>query len=302
MAIISANMTKLFDARIGKAFFDNLKIYADEYKAWCDVMTSGKQYERDAMFGEVPMPNEVGEYENFPEVSFPQGPQRTWTHKKYAFAVIASEECIDDELFPVVVKTAGAMGKAIKHRMNTQGAFDLNMSFIVNTVGASDTADETLCATSHASFGDGAAQANRPATDVTLGVDSLWAGINNFSGLNDREGNPIMQIPKTLIIHPSKERTAIEILESTAVPYYANNEINAVRKKGLSYEVGHYLSSTTAWWIITNEKPIRFYLRRAPTIKAESTQRNDSRTWNMSARLSHGPFDWYGIYGTDGVA
>jgi len=302
MAIISANMEKLFDARIGKAFFDYLKMYGDEYKAWCDVLSSSKQYERDAMFGEVPMPDEVGEYENTPETSFPQGPQRTWTHKKYGFTVIASEECIEDELFPVVVKTAGAMGKAMAHRLNTQGAYDLNMAFTENTVGASDTADETLCATSHASFGDGAAQSNNPSPDITLDVDSLWAGINNFSGLNDREGNPIMQIPQTLIIHPNNERVAIEVLESAQAPYLTTNELNAVRKKGLKYEVGHYLTSTTAWFIITNEKPIRYYMRRKPTVKAESTIRNDSRSWTMTARLSHGPFDWYGIYGTDGVA
>jgi hypothetical protein len=248
------------------------------------------------------MPDELGEYENAPEATFAQGPKRTWTHVKYGFKVTASEEIIEDELFPVVVKAAGKMGIAMKHRFNVAGAYDLNNAFTVSTVGAADTADETLCATAHASFGDGADQANRPATDVTLGVDSFWAGLVNFHGLNDREGNPILKIPKKLIIPGALERRAIEMLESKDVPYLSTNEMNAIRKYGMSYVIGHYLTSTTAWFITTDEKAIRFYIRRPVTIKAESTITNDSRSWVITTRFSHGPFDWYDIYGTDGVA
>lgn len=303
MAIISGQMAKLFDARIGKAFFGNLKLYPEEYAQWCDKRTTKEQYECDAMFGEFPMPNLVGEYENAPETHFSPGPQRTWTPVKYAVTLIASEEIIEDERFPVVVKSAGALGTAMRHRYETQGAYDLNNSFTVSTVGAADTADETLCATAHASFGDGSDQANRPATDVTLGVDSLWAAVVNFHGLNDREDNPIMKIPNKLVFGPTLERRAIEILRSDAgVPYLSTNEMNAIRSKNLGYSIGHYIDSVTAWWVTTAEKSIRFYVRRAPTVKAESTIRNDSRSWTISTRISHGPMDWYDIYGTDGVA
>ncbi|MFA7257679.1 MAG: hypothetical protein WC047_08910, partial [Kiritimatiellales bacterium] len=243
MAILSANMANLFDARINKAFYDYLGKYPEEYTKWCETMGSTKQYEKVSLYGELPMPAALGEYENAPETSFKQGPARTWTHVKYGFTLIASEECLEDELFPVVESAAGKMGTAMKHRIETQGAYDLNNAFVtVNTVGASDTADETLIATSHATFtgAGGAAQANRPSTDVTLGSDSLWAGVTNFAGLKDHEGNPIMAIPKLLVIPAALERTAIEILRSADAPYKSTFETNAIRVKGLDYVIGHY--------------------------------------------------------------
>jgi len=303
MAILSANMANLYDARISKAFYQYLVLHPEEYSKWCDVRSSKKPYEKISLFGELPMPDELGEYENAPETSFQQGPVRTWTHSKYGFTLIASEEALEDELFPVIEETAGSMGKAMKHRIETQGAYDLNSAFTVLTVGAANTADEYLIQRSHATFtgAGGAAQHNAPAADVTLGPDSLWAGADNFAGLKDHQGNPVMAIPKRLIIHPANERTAIEILRSVEVPYKATNEINAIKTRGLDYIVGHYLTSSTAWYLVTDEKPIRFYMRRSPTVKPEKTIRNDSRQWTITCRLSHAPYDWYQIFGTNGA-
>lgn len=303
MAILSANMANLFDARINKAFYDNLGLYPEEYSKWCEVMSSTKQYEKVALFGEFPMPPLLGEYENAAETGYKQGPVRTWTHAKYGDKLIASEECLEDDLFGVVEAKAGKLGVAMKHRIETQGAYDLNYAFTVSTVGASDTADETLIATAHATFtgAGGASQQNRPDTDVTLGADSLWAGVNNFSGLKDREGNPVMAIPKRLIINTANERVAIEILKSVEVPYKSTNETNAIRTRGLDYSIGHYLSATAAWYLVTDQKPIRFYMRRSPTVKPDKNITSDSRFWVITCRLSHAPYDWYQIYGSDGV-
>ena len=299
--LISEAYANLMDANISKAHFNGFKLYPDEYKAWCDVRSSKKDYEQEALFGEVAMPNLVGAGENFPETSFPQGPKRKWTHVKYGHKLVATEELLGDEKFPVLVKTASALGVSMKHRMNTQGAYDLNMSFTNSTVGASDTADETLCDTAHASFGDGEDQANRPAVDITLGVGALWAGINNFSGLEDREGDPIMKIPRKVVINAANERRTIELLQSAKTPQLASNETNAIRNKGLTYEIGHYLTSSTAWWLSTEEKSIIFYVRWPVKITAQNLMSNQSREWYISVRISTGPLDWYDIYGTDGV-
>jgi len=304
MAILSANMANLYDACISKAFYQYLGRHPEEYTKWCETLGSTKQYEKMSLYGELPMPPLLGEYENAPETSFKPGPVRTWTHVKYGYTLIASEEALEDELFPVIEATAGSMGTAMKHRIETQGAYDLNGAFTVLTVGKSDTADEYLIQRNHATFtgAGGSAQHNAPATDVTLGADSLWAGVNNFSTLKDHEGNPAMAIPKLLIIHSANERVANEILKSIEVPYKSTNETNAIRSKGLNFEIGHYLTSETAWFLVTDKKPIRFYMRRSPSVKPDKTIRNDSRSWTITCRLSHAPYDWYQIYGTDGAA
>jgi len=304
MAIISAAMANLYDARISKAFYQYLGLYAEEYSKWCEVKSSSKRYEKVSLYGELPMPGELGEYENATETAFQEGPIRTWTHVKYGYKLIASQEAMEDSLFPVIEQTAGSMGKAMHHRIETQGAYDLNSAFTVYTVGKADTADEYLIQEDHATFtgAGGAAQSNAPATDVTLGADSLWAGVDNFAGLKDHQGNPVMAIPKRLIIPPAYERTAIEILQSVDTPYKSTNEKNAIKSKGLEYFVGHYLTSSTAWYLVTGDKPVRFYMRRPPSVKPDTNTTNDSRSWVITCRLSHAPYDWYQIYGTDGAA
>lgn len=304
MAMLSSAVKNLYDARISKMFYMALVKHPEEYRMWCDQRSSTKQSEKMGEYGELPMPDLVPEYENALETHFQEGPVRTWTHDKYGFTLLASRECIDDDLFNIVERTAQAMGIAMHHRIETQGAYDLNTAFTVSTVGPSDTPSETLIATSHATFtgASGASQSNRSATDLTLGVDSLWDGIDNFGGLCDRQGNPVKVIPRRLIIPHELERTAIEILESKGAPYKSTFEDNAISRKGLTYEVGHYLTSSTAWFLVADEKPIIFFMRQPPKVEPEDTIRNYSRSWSIFARLSHGPRTWYGIYGSDGVA
>lgn len=304
MAMLSSAVKNLYDARISKMFYMSLAQHPEEYKMWCDVRSSSKQYEKMGEYGELAMPDIVAEYENAPETHFQEGPVRTWTHDKYGFTLIASRECIDDDLFNVVERTAQAMGTAVHHRIETEGADDLNNAFTVSTVGPNDTPSETLIATTHATFtgASGSSQSNRSATDLTIGVDSLWTGIYNFQGLTDRQGNPVRVIPKRLIIPALLEKTAIEILQSKGAPYRSTFEDNALKTKGLTYEIGHYLSSDTAWYLVADEKPIIYFMREAPRVLPEDTIRNYSRSWTIFTRLSHGPRTWYGIYGSAGSA
>lgn len=303
MAILSSNVAHLFDARVRKAFYQYLGLYPEEFSKWCETMTSKNQYEKVTLYSELPMPGVVSEYEEFPETAFFEGPIRTWTHVKYGFRLIASEEALEDELFPVIEATAKSMGTAMRHRIETQGAYDLNSAFTVSTVGPSDTASETLIATTHATFtgAGGSSQSNRSSTDATLGADSLWSGVDNFAGLKDHEGNPVMAIPKLVVIPPALERTIIEILKSVEVPYKSTNEINAIRTRGLDYVISHYLDDSTGWYLVTDKKPVRFYMRRSPTVKPDNTISTDSRSWQISCRLSHAPYDWYQVFGSPGV-
>jgi len=300
--IISANMAKLYDANISMVFDKEFKQY-DEYKQFVQNKTSSKQFEEVAMFAEIPMPSKVGELENMPQASFVDGPKRKWTHEKYGFELIASKEAIDDELFPVISNTGSAAGVAMRHRLETQGIHGYDYAFTTSTVGASDTASETLCATTHASFtgSGGGDQSNRPATDITLGTDALWAAIDNFSGLEDREGLPIVKIPKRLLTNAANQRVCREILESVNMPYEMNREKNILSDIGITPVYSHYLTSSTAWFLMTDTPPIIFYIRQGVEIEAESRSSNQSRAWTLSMRISHGPRTWEDVYGTTGA-
>jgi hypothetical protein len=303
MARLTSQFSNLLDARIGKYFYYHLKTWPKEYPQWCQVMTSDQHDERMAGATELGMPSAINENEAFPEAAFVELPSKTFTHQKYGFRVIASQELIDDERWPVLAKTTAAVSRAMTHRLETQGAYDLVNSFTTATL---NSATEYLVQRSHSAIvgSGGAAQHNAPATDVTLGVDSLWAAVTSMTTLDDEAGNPAMIIPDKVVIEANNERTAVEILESEKVAYKATHEVNAIRKKGLTYVIGHYLTSTTAWWLIARQKPIYYFFRWQPRVERDYTVSTQSRAWQISVRVSHGPYDatWRFIYGTDGAA
>ena len=83
----------------------------------------------------------------------------------------------------------------------------------------------------HVCGAGGAPQANRPDTDITLGVDSLWAAIV-FAGLTDREGQPIVKIPRKRMTNAVNKRVCKEILDSMNMPYSMNRKLTCSKVKG----------------------------------------------------------------------
>lgn len=298
--MMTGNKPDLLDARVSKYFFDTVSLWPKEYPSWCNMKKATKNQERIGQSATLPMPDEIGENEAFDEAVFVEGPGQTWDPVKFGFRVLASRELLWDQLHPVLDRVSAAAGKAMAHRLETEGAADLNNAFTVANIN-DDT--EYLIQEDHAAWSGagGGTQSNMPATGITLGVDSLWAGVDNFATLNDEEGNPAMVIPARLFIHSSGKRVAVEILQSEKVAYRATHETNAIRQEGISFKVGHYLSSSTAWFLSSREKSIEFYFWWQPEVEVENTLVTQTRAWQISTRLGHGPYDWKQIYGTDGT-
>jgi hypothetical protein len=307
MAHLTGQFPDLLDTHFKDYAFGALMKWPSEFRQWNDVRTSDLATEYEGGASELPQPGSVGEYAEFPEAQLVEGPQQTWSHTKYGYRVIASEELIEDERFSVLTRTAEACGAAMFHLLETEGIADINNSFTTANVPAGDAGtDEYLCQRSHSAWAgtSGSAQHNGPATDVTLGLDAVWAAVDNFATLNNTQGDPTMKIPAALMIHPNNKRKGKEILQSEDVPFLATNEINAIRQENLSLILMHYASSTTAWWVKTRDNPVRWYFRRTPRIKRDDKTSNESMAWQISTRFSHGPtvMGWMEIYGTDGVA
>ena len=88
--------------------------------------------------------------------------------------------------------------------------------------------------------------ANRPTTHADLSVTSLTAGLTAIEKFTDERGLKRPTKAKTLLIPVDLWNVAEELLGSEYKPYTANNEVNAIVKKDLSYTVNHYLTDTDA--------------------------------------------------------
>jgi hypothetical protein len=104
------------------------------------------------------------------------------------------------------------------------------------------------------------------------------------------------------IIPPQKKWVAREILGSGGVPYKADNEINALIAEDIGWMVGHYLSSTTAWWLTNRQNHDINYLIRDEDMfdmfDDPRTKNAVATAYQRMANAGHG--SWRGVYGSTG--
>jgi hypothetical protein len=97
---------------------------------------------------------------------------------------------------------------------------------------------------------------------------------------------------------------AEELIGSEYKPYTANNEVNALQEKDLTYFVSHYMTDTDAWILLAEKGShmIKFFWR----VKLGNLRRGtdfDSTNLKHLARMrfSAGYSHWMGTYGSQGA-
>lgn len=99
---------------------------------------------------------------------------------------------------------------------------------------------------------DGTTQANKPSTDADLSVTSLTAGVTSVEQYVDERGLKRPTKAVLLYIAVDNWNVAEELLGSEFKPFTANNEINALQKRDLSFFLGHYLTDKICVPYISN--------------------------------------------------
>lgn len=231
------------------------------------------------------------------------GFQKTFVPVRFALKYSVTDEMVKHELYgQVETLEQGLMTSAIDHQ-EVLAANILNGAFgTTNADGYSATGFDglQLCSTSHTRLDGGTALSNRHATDADLGVGSLQAALIAFENSKDERGRPSRIMPKTLIISPEDVFTAEELLSSEYKPGTANNEINAVRKYGLTYMVSHYKTDTDAWFIFGDKTGVKFFWEERP--RSEMWEDKDREV--IYRKVVQGMFvghdSWRGVYGSQG--
>jgi hypothetical protein len=143
---------------------------------------------------------------------------------------------------------------------------------------------------------------NRPATDVDLSFTGIQLAINQYERMIDSRGLPITLKPKYLIIPPEQKWVAREILGSPNKPYTADNEINALIAEDLMYFVGHYLTSTTAWFLTGDKDTHTLKFMDRESLEEDFSDDFDTRTIKQisTMRFSTGATTWIGTWGSNG--
>jgi hypothetical protein len=223
-----------------------------------------------------------------------------YTHSSYGLGFRITREMHDDDLYQIMNKMPAELGRASSYKIEVDAWSILNNAF---TAGFTGLDGLVLCHTAHTRLDGGATLGNRPSTDVDFGYTAYQAGLDHFNQLKDDRGRPIVMTPSLLVIDPSFQWAAKEVLQSEFKPYSANNEINPLRSDGqVDYLGVRYLTDADSWFLLSMEHDLNFFWRTRPeTAEADEFSTGDA-LFKTFARYSKGFSEWRGVYGSSGGA
>lgn len=298
--INSSTIVDALDMNIQGIYQDGLQSWDEEYSKVFNLMDSDKQSEKTSYFSGftvVPVKPE-GTAATYDTIL--PGIPETFTHDTYALGYEITEEAIEDN--QKTPETFNKLPNALI-RSGMESVETLSFNVLNNGFSTNGYDGVPLFSTAHPTL-DGSTQSNRPSTDVDLGVTSLTAALTAIDGFTDERGLK-RPMKAGMVLVPSASWAIVnELLDSEYKPYTANNEKNAIQSKTMQGMVGHYITDTDAWFVLSQKKDHRllFWWRvRMPNKLRTST---DADTTNLKHllrfRCSAGYDHWFGTYASSG--
>ena len=221
-------------------------------------------------------------------------------HTEIALGYAITRKAIDDNLYKTQFQPSNlGLIESFNQTKEIYGANVINTSTTYNAAVGGD--GKALIATDHPI--DGGTVANRPATDVELNEATLLSGMIAIrTNFKDQAGLKVFARARKLLVPPQLEPVAIRLIKSELRPGTADNDVNAIisTSGGLpeGYMTNDYLTSSTAWFLLTNIDGLSYMER----VKFETDMQVDFVTDNLLVkgyeRYSFGYYNWRSIWGS----
>ncbi len=227
------------------------------------------------------------------------GSTKAYTAVPFGQAVEITYEMWRDELYGVMKELVSEMARSSRNRQEVDAHVVLNSAFDTGVVGFASS--ESLCDTAHTGL-DGVSRANRPSTDISFSVTGVQNSLTRFENQTNERGLPTLQQPSMALVGPSNKFVAREVLGSSAKPFTADNEINALNEEDLSWMVDHYLTSTTTWFLLAAKgtHDLNFLWRDHPIFDSFDDPWTKNAVFTVYQRHTKGFGAWRGIDGSTG--
>lgn len=300
---ISEPFAKLLEPGLRKIFFESYAEVPEQFSKIYNVNKSNKAKETDyglGAFGDWTL--RTSELDTVAYDTLSPGLERTYTHSAFTKGFMIGRELYDDEQYGQMHKMAKALGRAGRAHVEKDAA-----QTFINAFDGTD----------HAIYDGKALFAHdHPLLDSAKVGDNLISGALNDQNLKialqcmretlDEAGNLISARAKKLVVPPSLEYTAREILNSTQVAGTDLNNTNSI-KGALDLVVYDFIGeaaggSDTAWFIIDPSLvELNFFWRVKPEFKSTEEFDNFVAKYRGYMRYSYGVSDWRGIVGSTGA-
>lgn len=221
-------------------------------------------------------------------------------HVEIGLGYAITRKAVDDNLYKSQFQPSN-LG-LIESFAQTKEIYAANVLNTGTTYNANIGGDgKALFATDHPI--DGGTVANRPTTEVELNEASLLnAMVSIRTNFRDQAGLKMLSRGRKLIVPPALEPVAIRLTKTELRPGTADNDVNAILSTagGIpeGYMVMDYLTSSTAWFLLTNITGLS-YMDRVPF---ETDMQVDFVTDNLLvkaySRYSFSYYNWRAAFGS----
>jgi len=282
-----------------KIFFDEFAKQPEEYRAVANVTTMDGAYEKTGEIIGLNALQKIGEGQPVPYDNFTQGNEKTIYPEDFGLAFAITENMYDDDKSGHMKKAFAELGKAAALTRELVFWDLFNSGF--GTLKRAGIDSAALFA-SHPLVGGGS-YSNYAASGSALSVTTLQSAYNVFEKMVNERSNPRPSKPRLLIVPPELRFEAETLLKSEYNPENAMKQVNTIGNKGVEFMVCHFLSSTTAWFLLTEkqEHDLRFINRKQLQLKQWDEPSKRLAVFQASMRFTTDFVNWYGTYGNAGA-
>lgn len=294
--------SRLLAPGLRKVFYDNWKQHPEEYSQIANVEESKRAYEEEMTMAGLGRFQQKEELKSLIYDEPKEGSVKRYTHTTFSLGFQVSREMYDDDLYGVMKKMSRELARSARQTVELEFGALLDDVFSGSLYTGAD--DEALCSQTH-SLVSGGSYANMGSAASDLGIGALRAASERMERTPNERGLPEARgRGKLLVVSPTYQWIAKELIGSEKQPYTGDNTLNAFDGMGLSYLVNHYMSEDDHWLLLAgkSDHDIKFFWRIKPQF--ENTDDFDTKTAKFSGymRFSLGFTDWRGVDGGSGTA
>ncbi len=299
MAISRSQLVKELEPGLNALFGLEYKRYDSEHEEIFVKETSDRAFEEEVMlsgFGNAAIKAE-GSGVNYDQAQ--ETFTARYTHNTIALAFAITEEAIEDNLYDrLASRYTKALARSMANTKQVTAANVLNNGFSTSFLGGDGS---PLFSTTHATISG--TFRNTLSTQADLNETSLEQSLIDIAAFTDERGLKIAAQGVKLIIPSEQQFTADGLMSSAGRVGTADNDINAIKNKGMisqGYVVNHYLTDSDAFFIMTDVPNGLKYFERSPI---RTSMEGDFETGNVRykarERYVFGFSDPRGIFGSD---
>jgi len=307
----TSSLPKTWARDFNEIFFDNyIKVPAQGNMFINESTVDGDMthFVKKSMMVTMGPGKEMREGGAIPFDSFKDGPEKTVLPTKFGIALQATFESMRDDRKGIIKQGQAKIGESMKYTIELKQADLFNSAFTTARLGLDG---KPLIAADHPNYGIGGGITYSNLITGSLSKTTLQAAIDKFTTMVDERGKPIIMIPEVLVIPPQLEWVAKNLLLSEYDPTNANQNVNPFTapagnsnfKGNLKYFVHRFLSSETAWFLLSSKATtdLQHYWFDKPTARTYVDDNTDNMIFKSTMRMATTFFNWRGVVGSTGV-